>query len=79
MLPIGPEIRVKAQACSQASVPDWEPLGDRALEWRSRISALSRDGYTGPISLETRWHGSADRLLNASRICGRKLPPFVRT
>jgi L-ribulose-5-phosphate 3-epimerase len=34
----------------------WDPVGKGEVGWRDQFDLLARDGYTGPLSLETHWH-----------------------
>jgi sugar phosphate isomerase/epimerase len=53
--------------------PEWGPVGEMGIGWRSQIDALRRDGYAGWISLETHWTGPRGDKFEASTICGRNL------
>lgn len=34
----------------------WEPVGAGEIDYVGQFAALRRDGYAGPLSLETHWH-----------------------
>jgi sugar phosphate isomerase/epimerase len=38
---------------------DWAAMGTGVIDWVGQFRALKKDGYTGPLSLETHWHGAA--------------------
>ena len=38
---------------------DWACMGTGIVDWVGQFRALKKDGYTGPLSLETHWHGAA--------------------
>ncbi|OLC48617.1 MAG: sugar phosphate isomerase [Acidobacteria bacterium 13_1_40CM_65_14] len=38
---------------------DWAAMGTGVVDWVGQFRALKKDGYTGPLSLETHWHGAA--------------------
>jgi sugar phosphate isomerase/epimerase len=38
---------------------DWAAMGTGIIDWVGQFRALKKDGYTGPLSLETHWHGAA--------------------
>jgi sugar phosphate isomerase/epimerase len=38
---------------------EWKPVGEGEVDWAQQFAALRRDGYTGPLSLETHWHPKA--------------------
>ena len=38
---------------------DWAAMGTGLIDWAGQFRALKKDGYTGPLSLETHWHGAA--------------------
>jgi len=38
---------------------DWASMGTGIVDWVGQFRALKKDGYTGPLSLETHWHGAA--------------------
>jgi sugar phosphate isomerase/epimerase len=74
MLPPDRIIHVHAKDCHvQDHMPEWGPLGTRAIDWKGQIAALLQDGYRGHISLETHWLGPGSNKLEASRICGWNL------
>jgi L-ribulose-5-phosphate 3-epimerase len=67
-------VHVHAKDCHvHGHTPTWGPLGEMGIDWRGQIAALTRDGYTGAISLETHWRGPDGDRLRASIICGEKL------
>ena len=47
------------------------------FDWRGQIAALTADGYTGWVSLETHWPGPGNDKHLASMICGRNLKTLV--
>ncbi len=53
--------------------PEWLPLGTGSLDWKGILMALSKDGYSGAVSLETHWRGPANDKLTASTVCGWNL------
>jgi len=38
---------------------EWASMGTGIVDWVGQFRALKKDGYTGPLSLETHWHGAA--------------------
>ena len=61
--------------------PQWVRLDDAgAIDWPAQLDALSTDGYTGWISLETHWPTPNPKTLEeaaekfrCSQICGKEL------
>jgi L-ribulose-5-phosphate 3-epimerase len=37
---------------------EWAPMGKGIIDFVGQFRALKRDGYTGPVSLETHWRGA---------------------
>ena len=67
-------VHVHAKDCHMdGHIPEWGPLGTRAVDWKGQIGALLNDGYRGYLSLETHWAGPGGDKLQASRICGWNL------
>jgi L-ribulose-5-phosphate 3-epimerase len=78
-LPPGRIAHVHAKDCVQEGEKlVWGPLGDGLIDWSGQIEALSDDGYTGWISLETHWTGPHGDKHEASMICGRKLKQLAQ-
>jgi sugar phosphate isomerase/epimerase len=38
--------------------PEWAAVGSGIVNFAAQFAALKRDGYTGPITLETHWRGA---------------------
>jgi len=38
--------------------PEWEAMGKGEIDWSGQFAALVRDGYRGPVTLETHWKGA---------------------
>ena len=74
LLPANRVAHVHAKDCELVGhTPEWGPLGTRKIDWKGQISALTADGYSGYLSLETHWPGPGGDKLEASRICGWNL------
>jgi len=43
----------------------WAAMGSGVIDWTGQFRALAKDGYTGPISLETHWRGENGNKLTA--------------
>jgi len=78
LLPPQRIVHVHAKDCKlDGHKPLWGPLGECDIDWRGQIAALTRDGYTGYINLETHWGGPGGDKHEASMICGRNLHTLV--
>jgi sugar phosphate isomerase/epimerase len=77
-IPVDRIVHVHAKDCRvQGHRPVWGPLGEGDVGWAAQVAALTRDGYTGWISLETHWPGPGGDKHEASMICGRNLKRLV--
>lgn len=46
----------------------WDPVGKGEVGWVEQFTLLERDGYKGPLSLETHWHPEPKDKVRDSRI-----------
>jgi L-ribulose-5-phosphate 3-epimerase len=72
------EVHVKDCRVSAPYKPVWGPLGEMTIDWNGQMAALVRDGYRGPLALETHWGGPGGDKLKGSMICGRTLVALAR-
>jgi L-ribulose-5-phosphate 3-epimerase len=75
LLPKNRIAHVHAKDCHmEGHKPIWGPVGTRHVDWKGQIAALTADGYTGWLSLETHWAGpGGNDKMTASTICGWNL------
>lgn len=77
-LPVERIAHVHAKDCMvENHKATWLELGTGAIPWPEQMDALTRDGYTGWISLETHWPGPGGDKLAGSVVCGRNLKKLV--
>ncbi len=77
-LPVSRIVHVHVKDCHvDGHKPIWGPVGEGGIDWRGQIAALTADGYTGWVSLETHWPGPGNDKHLASMICGRNLRALV--
>ena len=46
---------------------EWAPMGKGIVDWLGQFRALKKDGYTGPLSLETHWRLKGGTAEESSR------------
>ena len=60
LLPIAriAHVHCKDAVKNAAGKPEWAAIGRGKINFPGLFAALSRDGYSGALSLETHWHGA---------------------
>jgi len=71
------ELHVKDCHASSPYRPTWGALGEMGIDWDGQMAALIRDGYRGPIALETHWGGPGGDKLRGSIMCGQRLTDLI--
>lgn len=56
---------------------EWAAMGEGTIDWTGQFRALLRDGYTGPVVLETHWRGAGTPEAS-SRQCWKAMSRQLR-